>query len=218
MIYDRCFNPKIVTIGGTPAASNVVTLTFKDAKLSPTTQQISYTVQAGNTPTVIATALKNAINNNSNLKSHGFAATSSGAVITIVSATGNSLHDTYAVTVTGSVTATLSAGLNVGLTKTAAHESGHAFDFSWAKDHGGNPASQSKGFKALAGGSTTEIELLAKGFASSFLSCFARSDGIFTVVFYETNRYISNNDTVQQERNVWFSIFHCVLNSLCVWR
>lgn len=156
MIYDRCFNPKIATIGGTATAGNILTLTFKDAALSPSPQSVSYTVQAGNNLTAIATGLKNAVNNNANLKSHGFTATSSGAAITIVSATSNTAHDTYSFSLSGGATATitLSNGLNVGLTKTAAHESGHAFDFAWAKDHGGQTASQSAGFKALAVGST----------------------------------------------------------------
>ncbi len=71
----------------------------------PHAESVSYTVQSGDSTTVIATALKNAINGNSTLTALGVTATSSAAVITISS---NSIKaTTYTATKNSGATETI---------------------------------------------------------------------------------------------------------------
>lgn len=75
-----------VTIGGTVTTSDIVRIVINDPALTMGgTQTIAYTTVGGDTTTTIATALKNAINANSALNNAGITATSSSAVITVVS-------------------------------------------------------------------------------------------------------------------------------------
>lgn len=100
-----CSSSLTITVGGTPQAGNVVTLTVNDPALSPNPQAVSYTVQAGNTTTNVASGLATAINANANLAARNITATSSGAVVTLQVKTGNAT--TYSKTTTGTVTLTV---------------------------------------------------------------------------------------------------------------
>lgn len=96
------------TIGGTNTTNDVVTITTFNAGLTNGQKSDSYTVQPGDTPTLIATGLKNAINADTSLQAIGVSATSSGAVITIT-VTGT----TYTTSTSGGATETLTLGPNV---------------------------------------------------------------------------------------------------------
>jgi len=75
-----------VTIGGTITASDVLWLSVHDTSL-PQAENVSYTVQSGNSTTDCATGLKNAINANSTLTNLGITATSSGSTIFMTGST-----------------------------------------------------------------------------------------------------------------------------------
>jgi RHS repeat-associated protein len=103
------------TIGGTNTTNDVVTITTFNASLTNGQKSDSYTVQPGDTPTLIATGLKNAINADTSLQAIGVSATSSGAVITIT-VTGT----TYTTSTSGGATETLTLGTNVAGNTTVA--------------------------------------------------------------------------------------------------
>ncbi len=95
---------KQITIGGTVTAGDQLWITTHDKGL-PHAESVSYTVQSGDSTTVIATALKNAINGNSTLAALGVSATSSAAVITVSS---NSIKaTTYTATKNSGATETI---------------------------------------------------------------------------------------------------------------
>lgn len=72
-----------VTIGGTVTTNDVVNISAYGGSIPLGAQTVSYTVQAGNTTTSIATGLTTAINADTNLQNAGISASSSGAVITV---------------------------------------------------------------------------------------------------------------------------------------
>ncbi len=98
------------TIGGTVTAGNVLTITVHDAGLTGGQKAINYTVVAGNTLTTIATGLKNAINADTSLQAIGVTATSSAAVITLLSTSVN--ITTYTQSTSGGATETIALGPN----------------------------------------------------------------------------------------------------------
>ena len=95
------------TIGGTAHAADVLTLTVHDFQLAAPnyTESVSYTVLSGDTLTKIATGLKNALNNDSKLKTIGIDARSSGAIVKITSASYN--QSTYMESTSGGATETI---------------------------------------------------------------------------------------------------------------
>jgi len=98
------------TVGGTVTAGNVLTITVFDAGLSGGSKAINYTVLAGATLTTIATGIKNAINADSALAAIGVTATSSAAVVTLLSTSVN--VTSYTASVSGGATETLALGAN----------------------------------------------------------------------------------------------------------
>lgn len=96
------------TVGGTVTAGNVLTITVFDAGLSGGSKAINYTVLAGATLTTIATGIKNAINADSALAAIGVTATSSAAVVTLLSTSVN--VTSYTSSVSGGATETLALG------------------------------------------------------------------------------------------------------------
>lgn len=87
-----CSTKNTITVGATGGPGNFVIL-FTDAAINPTgmTHQAGFTqpYNAGDSATTIATNIATDINNTTALTSAGFSATSSGGVVTIVSASGN---------------------------------------------------------------------------------------------------------------------------------
>jgi len=98
------------TVGGTVTAGNILTITVYDAGLSGGSKAVNYTVLAGATLTTIATGIKNAINADSALTAIGVTATSSGAVVTLLSTSVN--VTSYTSGVSGGATETLTLGAN----------------------------------------------------------------------------------------------------------
>lgn len=72
-----------ITVSGTPNATEIVSFTITNAKLPSGAVTVSYTVQESDTNTLIATGLKNAINNSAALAEKGITATSSSAVVSV---------------------------------------------------------------------------------------------------------------------------------------
>lgn len=97
-------------IGGTKTTGDQLTITFKDAALTGGSKSKSYTVQSGDDLTAIATALKIAINADSDLQGIGVSATSVGTCITIRSASINST--TYDQSVSTGATETIFLSIN----------------------------------------------------------------------------------------------------------
>lgn len=95
------------TIGGTPAAGNVVNIFVQDSRLSTNPTQVSYTVIAGDTTTTIATKLANLINGMTNLAAIGVTATSATNILRIGSYSYN--NTTFTESTTGAVTVSLSS-------------------------------------------------------------------------------------------------------------
>ncbi len=98
------------TVGGTVTAGNVLTITVYDAGLSGGSKAVNYTVLSGATLTTIATGIRNAINADSALTAIGVTATSSAAVVTLLSTSVN--VTSYASSVSGGATETLTLGAN----------------------------------------------------------------------------------------------------------
>jgi RHS repeat-associated protein len=95
-----------VTVGGTITAGDVVSASVQNAALPGGQETASYTVMSGDTLTSVATGLKSAINSDTNLQALGIGATSSSAVVSILS-------DTYFTTSTsGGATETMTLGTN----------------------------------------------------------------------------------------------------------
>jgi len=77
------------SIGGTKTTNDVLTLRIKDPGLPSGQVDVSYTVLSGDTLSSIATAMKNAVNANSNLQSLGITATNIATIINIRSKSPN---------------------------------------------------------------------------------------------------------------------------------
>lgn len=97
-------------IGGTKTTSDVLTIKFIDPALAGGSKSISYTVQAGDTLTTIATGIKNAVNADSALSTAGITSTSAGTVITIRSTSPNAT--TYSQSVSAGATETITLSVN----------------------------------------------------------------------------------------------------------
>ena len=80
-----------VVIGGSKTTGDVVTLKVYDAGLGGGVESVGYTVLSGDTLTSITSALKSAVNADTNLQGIGVSATSSGTVMTLAS---NSVNQT----------------------------------------------------------------------------------------------------------------------------
>jgi RHS repeat-associated protein len=98
------------TVGGTVTAGNVLTITVFDSGLAGGQKAVNYTVLAGATLTTIATGIRNAINADSALAAIGLTATSSAAVVTLLSTSVN--VTSYTSSVSGGATETLTLGAN----------------------------------------------------------------------------------------------------------
>ncbi|MBK9617558.1 MAG: LysM peptidoglycan-binding domain-containing protein [Candidatus Obscuribacter sp.] len=96
--------------GGTKTTGDVLTLTFKDAALSGGQKSINYTVLSGDNLTSIATAIKTAINADTDLQTLAVTATSIGTALTIKSTSANST--TYAQSVSTGATETIALSIN----------------------------------------------------------------------------------------------------------
>ena len=97
-------------IGGTKSTGDVLTLTFKDAALSGGQKSINYTVLSGDNLTSIATAIKTAINADTDLQALAVTATSIGTALTIKSTSANAT--TYAQSVSTGSTETIALSIN----------------------------------------------------------------------------------------------------------
>jgi hypothetical protein len=97
-------------IGGTKTTGDVLTLTFKDAALSGGQKSINYTVLSGDNLTSIATAIKTAINADTDLQALAVTATSIGTALTIKSTSANAT--TYAQSVSTGATETIALSIN----------------------------------------------------------------------------------------------------------
>jgi RHS repeat-associated protein len=91
-----------VVIGGTPTNGNTVTVTVYDAGLSGGSKAITYTVASADTLPSIAAGLASAIAADTSLAALNVSATSSGAVVNILSASAN--MTTYATSTSGGAT------------------------------------------------------------------------------------------------------------------
>ncbi|MBS1993997.1 MAG: hypothetical protein JSS83_25975 [Cyanobacteria bacterium SZAS LIN-3] len=105
-VIDKANRTAVVTLGGTVTAGNTLTLTVNDAALSGGTKSKTYTVVGGDTLTTIATALKNAINADTDLSGIGVTATSTGVKILISSTSVN--QTSYSSSTSGGATETIS--------------------------------------------------------------------------------------------------------------
>jgi RHS repeat-associated protein len=130
------------TIGGTVTAGNVLTITVFDAGLSGGSKVINYTVLAGATLTTIATGIRNAINADAALAAVGVTATSSAAVVTLLSTSVN--VTSYTSSVSGGATETLTLGANTWgyLTKIDGPLAGNKDVTTFTYDSYGRVASQ----------------------------------------------------------------------------
>jgi len=101
-----------ITIGGTKHTTDTLTITVYDLALSGGSKSDSYTVQASDTLTTIASALATAINNDGSLSAVGVTATSANTLIAVQSLSSNVTTYTTAVTGTGA-TETMTAGVSL---------------------------------------------------------------------------------------------------------
>jgi RHS repeat-associated protein len=130
------------TVGGTVTAGNVLTITVFDSGLAGGQKAVNYTVLAGATLTTIATGIRNAINADSALAAIGVTATSSAAVVTLLSTSVN--VTSYTSSVSGGATETLTLGANTWgyLTKIDGPLSGNKDITTFTYDTFGRVASQ----------------------------------------------------------------------------
>lgn len=77
----------VIGSGSTPTADDVVTLIFTNSQITGSPVSIAYTVVLDDTPTIIATALRTAINANTALIAAGITATNSTVTITVHAST-----------------------------------------------------------------------------------------------------------------------------------
>lgn len=92
-------------VTGTATTSDVLTITVSDSGLSGGTQAVNYTVQSGDTLSIIATKMAEALTSNTNLQSIGVNASANGAVLNIKSASPN--VTSYAFSSSGGATASI---------------------------------------------------------------------------------------------------------------
>jgi RHS repeat-associated protein len=130
------------TVGGTVTAGNVLTITVFDAGLAGGSKAVNYTVLSGATLTTIATGIRNAINADTALAAVGVTATSSAAVVTLLSTSVN--VTSYTSSVSGGATGTLTLGANTWgyLTKIDGPLAGNKDVTTFVYDSYGRVASQ----------------------------------------------------------------------------
>lgn len=88
--FKPCINgTQTAIIAGSVTSSDVLTLTIKDAGLSGGSQAVNYTVQPGDTTSVIAAGLASAINASTPLRDLGITADSVDSVLNVVSISPN---------------------------------------------------------------------------------------------------------------------------------
>lgn len=104
-----------ITVGGTATTGDVVKITIAASAVSPPVT-VSYTVQGGDTTTLIAVGLKTAINANAILASAGFAATNVAAVVTVTWTTFKAGAVGFSSTLIGVTTETFSLGTSSPIT------------------------------------------------------------------------------------------------------
>lgn len=80
---------EIASLSGTKTTGNTLTITVHDPSLTSGQEAVTYTVLSADTLATIATGIKNAINADTNLSSHGITATVAGTVIAIASTSSN---------------------------------------------------------------------------------------------------------------------------------
>ena len=127
-------------VGGTVTTSDVLTLTAYDPSLGGGSESVSYTVTGGDTLTSNPTALKNAINADSNLSGIGVSATSSAAVITITSSASHATS--FYGTLSSAATETIAITPSTSKTPTVTN-------YAYSYDPGANRST------ATIGGTTT---------------------------------------------------------------
>lgn len=104
-------------IGGTKTTGNVLSITTYDAGLSGGSETDTYTVQASDTLTSIASGIASAINADSSLSAIGVTATSVGTVVNIKSVSLNAT--TYTQSVSSGATETITLAPGIGVTQAA---------------------------------------------------------------------------------------------------
>lgn len=82
-LVDNQGNATVVAITGTKTTGDTLSLTFTNAAITGNPVVVPYVVLSTDTLTTIATAFKNAINNNVNLQAAGISATASGTNLTV---------------------------------------------------------------------------------------------------------------------------------------
>lgn len=98
-------------VSGTVTASDILTVTVKDAALGGGQQAINYTVQGGDTLSTIAQGIATAINTNTNLQAIGVAANAqSGKTFVNIRAASSNIT-TYVTSTSGGATEVLSLGI-----------------------------------------------------------------------------------------------------------
>jgi RHS repeat-associated protein len=100
-------------VSGSKTTGNVLSILVLDAGLTGGTENVSYTVQASDSLTSIASGLVAAINADTNLQSIGVTATSSATVINISSASANLSTYTASTTAGSTELITLTPGLSL---------------------------------------------------------------------------------------------------------
>jgi RHS repeat-associated protein len=105
-------------IGGTVSAGNILTITVSDTGLTGGQRAVSYTVQAGDTLSTIATGLAAALTADSSLQGIGVNSSANGPVLSIKSASPN--ITTYTQSTSGGSTETISLGVTSNFVESAA--------------------------------------------------------------------------------------------------
>ncbi len=104
-VIDKANRTANVTFGGTVTVGDVLTLTVNDADLPGGTKSKNYTVQTGDTLTSIATAMKTAVNGDSDLAGIEVTAASSGPLLLVSSNSEN--QTSYSSSTSGGATETI---------------------------------------------------------------------------------------------------------------
>lgn len=100
------------TIGGTKTTGNILTVRVFDSGFASGQQDVSYTVQASDTLTTIATGLKNAFNADTTLQALGITATSVSTIVNVRSKSPNFTRYDQFVNVGSTVTLALTENIN----------------------------------------------------------------------------------------------------------
>jgi RHS repeat-associated protein len=164
------------TISGSVTAGDVIGIVVHNQALSAA-EVASYTVQPGDTLTLIATGIAAVINGNSNLAAIGVTATSTGAIVNIASTSANAT--TYSSTVSGGATEAIS--LTQVQSKTAA--------LSWSESFTSDPV--------LAAGSNTALVTAVSGGGTPVTNTHKISvnSGSSSTLTYDANGNMTSDGT-----------------------